>query len=321
MLDRDHDSSQASPLVHASTGRPLDVQGLGQGDAVMQGQSEERRSPMTGNSMRSERSPFVLANSYPPLNLANADLPPGLDAQSLNARHRRVFGSEEGSPSATVPFNYDVTKGMAHLPNNIAPPGAIPPFPATGDSQSQANNALGSYYQFAPNATLPPISMSRSDSPHSRSSSSTPSSSSYSSLSDSLSFGAQIPSSYITVTFGSGVKAKELDEFTSPSGYFVPLACYPVGSAIFTTGGYGFVSRLFGLSMDITLELEIVLPISGKIVHLRDYQNDPTMSAEEKLEQEELWFACRGAGTAFGIVTKIKAKAFKIGKVLSGNII
>jgi hypothetical protein len=52
-----------------------------------------------------------------------------------------------------------------------------------------------------------------------------------------------------------------------------------------------------------------------------DYMNDPDLSQEEKQEQEELWWACRGAGTAFGIVTNITSKAYNIGQVLAGNVI
>lgn len=182
-------------------------------------------------------------------------------------------------------------------------------------------------------------------------------------------FGAADPSDYNLVSFGSGTTAQHLDEVSSTSAYtptqsgqvepneiarndsgtecFVPWACYPVGSAIFLTGGYGFVSRLYGLSMDLVTELEIVLPPTsartssraqgtngppllvdgeldetGRIVTLKvDFENDKEMTQEEKLEQRELWWACRGAGTAFGIVTNITSKAYNIGQVLAGNVI
>lgn len=182
------------------------------------------------------------------------------------------------------------------------------------------------------------------------------------SLDDTSFFGAADPASYNIVSFGAGTTARRLDEVSSTRDYvvpkgkdndyssntsgtecFVPWACYPVGSAIFLTGGYGFVSRLYGLSMDLVTELELVLPpapssttngsasdsdgsagqsAEGRIVRLKaDYATDPALSDEEKREQEELWWACRGAGTAFGIATNITCKAYNIGLVLAGNVI
>ncbi|KAG8789407.1 hypothetical protein FRC12_013555 [Ceratobasidium sp. 428] len=50
-----------------------------------------------------------------------------------------------------------------------------------------------------------------------------------------------------------------------PIPYFVPFAAHPVGSSVMLLGGFGFLSRLHGLSMDCLVEAEVVLP-DGRIV-------------------------------------------------------
>lgn len=331
------------------------------------GEERENDGQQTANP---ELARFVVANTYPPMNLANADpaktkdlsdqakekLESLMEQQQNGHRHY----TRQSLQSTAMPFNYDAIKHEATFAQNYSqPPGSIP-FPAINPTSSSASSSSATppnahsqpeRHQLIPQGTndtgrihmhhnLPhgadaaPSNPSSSSSSYSssfpsgapgashhssRQSSGTPSGSS---VGDGLPFGVPDPTSYKVVTFGSGTKAKQLDEYTSRHGYFVPLACYPVGSAIFSTGGFGFVSRLFGLSMDLTVELEVVLPKDGRILTLRsDYAEDDRMSEEEKTEQEELWWAFRGAGTAFGIVTKIKAKAFQIGRVLAGNII
>ena len=140
---------------------------------------------------------------------------------------------------------------------------------------------------------------------------------------------------YIVVTFGSGATAKQIDKAShhSPWGAFhVPLAAFPVGSAVMMTGGFGFLGRLHGLSMDNLLEIEYVLS-DGRIVWLSgmDEKNEGMVIAVEnpdgtegKLTEQEgkdLWFAIRGAGTTMGIATRYRAKAFHIPVVFAGNLI
>ncbi|KAJ9093584.1 hypothetical protein QFC19_008313 [Naganishia cerealis] len=140
---------------------------------------------------------------------------------------------------------------------------------------------------------------------------------------------------YTVVTFGSGATAKQIDKVShaSPWGAFhVPLAAFPVGSAVMMTGGFGFLGRLHGLSMDNLLEIEYVLS-DGRIVWLSglDEKNEGTVIAVENAdgtqgqlsEQEgkDLWFAIRGAGTALGIATRYRAKAYHVPVVYAGNLI
>lgn len=254
-------------------------------------------------------SRIVVASTYPPQNLTQADL--------QNHPHIADFAhsrADVGDTDRVIPINYNPRTTTITYPNP-APPGSIPFSPRNmGSSGSTSLSNLGDL-NTARHGT-PGASISTNTSQTSRSSSAS------SASSTNVPFGASDPSSYARISFGAGIRAQELDAFSGPFNYFVPTACYPVGTAIFTTGGYGFVSRKYGLSMDLTLELEVVLPKDGRIVILKEnFEKDPTLTEEEKKEQEELWWAFRGAGTAFGIVTRIDAKAFRIGSVLSGNII
>ncbi|KAG2135592.1 hypothetical protein BD769DRAFT_1440884 [Suillus cothurnatus] len=128
--------------------------------------------------------------------------------------------------------------------------------------------------------------------------------------------------SHAFMTFGAGKRQKEIDQFsaanpleaTSLAGgrgavpYHVPFAAHPVGSAIMILGGFGFLGRLHGLSSDNLVEAEVVLA-DGQIV-LVSHNEHP-----------DLWWALRGAGPAFGIVTRYKARAYPVPVVFAGNLI
>ncbi|KAG0708533.1 hypothetical protein DFH29DRAFT_890693 [Suillus ampliporus] len=128
--------------------------------------------------------------------------------------------------------------------------------------------------------------------------------------------------SHAFVTFGAGKRQKEIDQFSaanpleavSLSGgrgavpYHIPSAAHPVGSAIMILGGFGFLGRLHGLSTDNLVEAEVVLA-DGQIV----------MVSEN--EHPDLMWALRGAGPAFGVVTRYKARAYPVPVVFAGNLI
>ncbi|XP_006461325.1 hypothetical protein AGABI2DRAFT_185602 [Agaricus bisporus var. bisporus H97] len=131
------------------------------------------------------------------------------------------------------------------------------------------------------------------------------------------------PYSHVYVTFGAGMRQKEIDTYTAknpvevklPSGsgggtvpYHVPFSAHPVGSSIMLLGGFGFLSRLHGLSVDNLVEVEMVLA-DGRIVIVNE--ND----------HSDLWWAIRGAGPSLGIATRYKAKAFPVPVVFAGNLI
>ncbi|KAJ7821530.1 hypothetical protein B0H14DRAFT_2830945 [Mycena olivaceomarginata] len=103
------------------------------------------------------------------------------------------------------------------------------------------------------------------------------------------------PNAY--VTFGAGMRQKEIDTFTakhqlearSLAGpnttipYHVPLSAHPVGSGVMLLGGFGFLSRLHGLSIDSLVEVEMVTA-DGQIRIVNENENP------------DLWWALRGAG-------------------------
>ncbi|TBU27859.1 hypothetical protein BD311DRAFT_360778 [Dichomitus squalens] len=127
------------------------------------------------------------------------------------------------------------------------------------------------------------------------------------------------------VTFGAGMRQKEVDLYTADHPfegmnpvtnereegvvpYHVPMSAHPVGSSIMLLGGFGFISRMYGLSVDNLVEVEMVLA-DGRIV-IVNAESDP-----------DLWWAIRGAGSAFGIATRYKVRAFPVPVVFAGNLI
>ncbi|KAF4620871.1 hypothetical protein D9613_000020 [Agrocybe pediades] len=67
------------------------------------------------------------------------------------------------------------------------------------------------------------------------------------------------------------------------------------GHAVY--GGFGFTSKLWGLTIDTIQSIDLVLA------------NGTITSASEKLNPD-LFFAMRGAGSSFGIATAITVKTF-----------
>lgn len=122
------------------------------------------------------------------------------------------------------------------------------------------------------------------------------------------------------VSFGAGASQREVDGYCAshtllaadPPGaripYHVPFSAHPVGSGGMLLGGFGFLSRQYGLSVDNLLEAEVVLS-DGSIVYASQYENT------------DLLWALRGAGPAFGVVTRYLARAYPIPSVYAGNLI
>lgn len=81
-----------------------------------------------------------------------------------------------------------------------------------------------------------------------------------------------------------------------------------------TTGGFGYLSRAYGLSLDNVVEVELVLA-DGRVMIL----NESSKSASA--EEADLWWAVRGAAPCFGVVTRLVAKAYPVPTVYAGNLI
>ncbi|KAJ1025224.1 hypothetical protein NDA16_002728 [Ustilago loliicola] len=154
---------------------------------------------------------------------------------------------------------------------------------------------------------------------------------------------------YALASFGPGVGIRGLDAFTDRAGregnflvamdekdkgrsrqveqddampplvvngvpYHVPVSAYPVGSTAMTTGGFGYLTRAYGLSLDNIVEVEMVLA-DGRVMTLNEE------SKHKSSEEQDLWWAVRGAAPCFGIVTRLTAKAYPVPSVYSGNLI
>ncbi|KAL0068889.1 hypothetical protein AAF712_004220 [Marasmius tenuissimus] len=157
-----------------------------------------------------------------------------------------------GAPLNADPFGYldGTTKDIPTIQSNFARPGAFNPVPQGAGPST-----------IVPNPSLP--STSRSMPSQSR---------------------ALHPHAY--VTFGAGKRQKEIDIFTSRNPlpgrsilgeedripYHIPSAAHPVGSAIMLLGGFGFLSRLRGLSIDNLVEAEVVLA-DGRVVIVNENEH------------------------------------------------
>ncbi|POR33263.1 FAD-linked oxidoreductase [Tolypocladium paradoxum] len=113
-----------------------------------------------------------------------------------------------------------------------------------------------------------------------------------------------------TVTFGGGCKWKEVDEACAEHG----LAT--VGGTVNHTGvgglalggGYGWLTSKYGLTIDNLVSVEVVLA-DGRIVKASGSEN------------QDLFWAVRGAGQNFGAVTSFTSKVYPQGDVWTGLVL
>jgi len=82
------------------------------------------------------------------------------------------------------------------------------------------------------------------------------------------------------MTFGAGTKQQAIDDYSAAhplpahsldgvpcfTPYHAPLASHPGGASIVLLGGFGFLSRLHGLSSDNLAEVEMVLADSSIVI-------------------------------------------------------
>ncbi|QRG65179.1 FAD-binding oxidoreductase [Brevibacillus choshinensis] len=108
-----------------------------------------------------------------------------------------------------------------------------------------------------------------------------------------------------TAHVGSGFQILPLYEALWKQGLTIPSGtCATTGmSGLTLGGGYGYLSRLFGMTCDNLLAVEMVNPW-GRIIQ----------ASEE--EHSDLLWACRGAGDgSFGVITSFTFRAHPIGDV------
>ncbi|KAI7956241.1 hypothetical protein MJO29_007640 [Puccinia striiformis f. sp. tritici] len=96
------------------------------------------------------------------------------------------------------------------------------------------------------------------------------------------------------VTFGAGLRLGDLDMALQDHERAVPHGVFPyIGVAGHATcGGFGPTSRMYGLFSDHIVEMEVVIA------------NGTILKASEKTNPD-LFFAMRGAGPSFGIITSL----------------
>ena len=110
-----------------------------------------------------------------------------------------------------------------------------------------------------------------------------------------------------TVRVGGGNLWGEVDHATHPFGLAVPagiISSTGVGG-LTLGGGVGHLSRKYGLTIDNLLEADMVLA-DGSVVTVNASQN------------EDLFWAIRGGGGNFGIVTSFKFQAHPVKTVIGG---
>ncbi len=114
-----------------------------------------------------------------------------------------------------------------------------------------------------------------------------------------------------TAVAGGGVTCGELDAATQAYGLATPLPTVSsvgvAGAAL--GGGSGYLSRRFGLALDNLVAVEVVTADGRRL-----------RASEE--QQPDLFWAMRGAGANFGIVTSLEFRLHDVGpEVLAGQII
>lgn len=114
-----------------------------------------------------------------------------------------------------------------------------------------------------------------------------------------------------TATVGPGATLADLDHETQMYGLAVPVGINSTtGIAGLTLGGgFGWLSRKFGMTIDNLISAEVVTVNGERIVC-------------SKNEHPDLFWALKGGGGNFGIVTSFKFKLHKVGPlVFSGPVV
>ena len=111
-------------------------------------------------------------------------------------------------------------------------------------------------------------------------------------------------------TVGGGATGGDLMDVLTPIGLTaVTAAVASVGMVGFTIGGgYGPLSPKLGLAIDNVVGAEVVLP-DGQLV------------STNAIENPELFWALRGGGGNFGVVTALRARLHPIEKISVGAIV
>ena len=94
----------------------------------------------------------------------------------------------------------------------------------------------------------------------------------------------------------------DIDHVLKPYGYAITLGIKPdigIGGLVLS-GGYGFLARNYGLTVDQLIEAEVVLADGSVVI------------ATDDNEYSDLMWGLKGGGGNFGIVTKFVFQSFKL---------
>jgi FAD/FMN-containing dehydrogenase len=119
-----------------------------------------------------------------------------------------------------------------------------------------------------------------------------------------------VDADHLTARISGGARASDVLRVTDPRGLVAATgSCGAVGMAGLTLGGgYGPLIGRFGLALDNVIAADVVLA-DGRIV-----------TAEHDRE-EELFWALRGGGGNFGVVTAMRIRLHNLPNVLSGMLV
>ncbi len=121
--------------------------------------------------------------------------------------------------------------------------------------------------------------------------------------------GIRVDPAHQTVRVEPGVLTGELDHEAQAFGMATTLGiCSMTGIAGVTLGGgIGWLSRKYGLTIDNLLSADIVTA-DGKLLTASATQN------------EDLFWAIRGGGGNFGVITSLEYRLYNIGPIIVGGI-
>jgi len=110
-----------------------------------------------------------------------------------------------------------------------------------------------------------------------------------------------------TATIGGGCLVGDVDAATHEHGLAAPAGIISTtgASGLMLGGGIGHLSRKAGLSIDNILGAEVVLA-DGSVVNANESEND------------DLYWAIRGGGGNFGVVTQLKLRLHPVSTVVAG---